>query len=261
MTDDTPLSFHDEQAESGPVTCSRCEQSLTEYWTLDGAVLCERCANELQAERTSGEGAAARVGKAFAFGIGGMLVGAGVWYAVAKLANLEVGLIAILLGWLVGKGVHLGSEKRGGLGYQVMAVLITYLGIGVAGVPFAIDGWNEAQQQMVDSLAAVDSASSPTIPMDSMTDAQLDAEIARLDSAIAAGKELESEATPGLLGVVVGLGALVILALMVPVLSIIGGQSIIGILIYGFALWEAWKFAAATDAALSGPHPVAGAPS
>jgi hypothetical protein len=260
MTDE-PLSFHDDQAGSGPVTCSRCETPLSEYWSIDGAVYCERCKDEVVAERTSPEGATARVGKAFAYGVGGMLVGAGVWYGVAKITNLEIGLNAILLGWLVGKGVHLGSEKRGGLGYQVMAVLITYLGIGVAGVPFAIEGWNEAQQQMVDSLAVVDSASAPTVPMDSMTDAQLDAEIARLDSAIAAGKELEDEATPGALGVVVGLGALVVLALMVPVLSIIGGQSIIGILIYGFALWEAWKFAAGTPVVPSGPHPVGGAPS
>jgi len=258
---DTPISFDDAHAPGATVACSRCQRTLTEYWTLDGAVLCERCANELKAERTSSEGAGARVGKALVFGVGGMLAGAAVWYAVARITNLEIGLIAILLGWLVGKGVYLGSGKRGGLGYQVMAIALTYLGIGVAGVPFALEGWNEVQQQMVDSLAVVDSAAPSTPPIDSMSDAQLDAEIARLDSALAAGKELESDAAPGLLGVVIGVGALVVLALMVPVLSIIGGGSIIGVLIYGFALWEAWKFAAATPPMVSGPHPVVGAPS
>jgi hypothetical protein len=256
---DQPISFDDAHAPATSVPCSRCERPLTEYWTLDGAVLCESCAGSLREERTSSDGAAGRVGKAFAFGLGGMLVGAGVWYGVAKTTGYEVGLIAILLGWLVGKGIYLGSGKRGGIGYQVMAVLITYLGIGVAGVPFAIEGWNEAQQQMVDSLAVADTAFST--PVAALPDSQLDAELARLDSAIAAGKELEAEPNTGFLGLVVGIGALVILALMVPVLAIIGGQSIIGVLIYGFALWEAWKFAARTAPVVSGPHPVGGAPS
>jgi hypothetical protein len=256
---DAPISFDDAHAPATSVPCSRCERPLTEYWTLDGAVLCESCAETLRQERTSSEGALRRVGKAFAFGVGGMLAGAAVWYAVARIANLEIGLIAILLGWLVGKGIYLGSGKRGGRGYQVMAVLLTYLGIGVAGVPFAIEGWNEAQRLAVDSLAVADTTSST--PVTQLPDSQLDAELIRLDSAIAAGKELDTEAVPGIFGALIGIGALVVLALMVPVLSIIGGQSIIGVLIYGFALWEAWKLAAATLPEISGPHPVGGAPS
>ena len=258
---DTPISFDDAPAPASNASCSRCGRSLTQYWALDGAVLCESCAEALKKERTSSDGAVGRVGKAFAFGVGGMLAGAAVWYAVARFAHIEAGPIAILLGWLVGKGIHLGSGKRGGLGYQVMAILLTYLGIGIAGVPFAIEGWNEAKQQMVDSLSVVDTTPRADPSAGLLSDSAQAAELSGLDSAIAAGKELESNATPGFMGLVVGIGALLVLALMVPVLSIIGGQSIIGVLIYCFALWQAWRAAAPTLPVVSGPHPVAGVPS
>lgn len=245
---DTPISFDDAPAPSSGASCARCHRSLDEYWTFDGAVLCRSCAEALREARHSGEGAAGRVGKAFAFGVGGMLAGAAVWYAVARYAHLEVGYIAILLGWLVGKGIYLGSGKRGGLGYQVMAIILTYLGIGVAGVPFAIQAFRESAPQVVEATPAGDSLS-------------VSDQLASLDSALAAGKELESDAHEGVMAIVAGLWGLLLLAFMVPVYAIMGGQSVIGILIYGFAIWQAWRVTSPTEPVLSGPHPVAGAPS
>jgi len=250
---DTPISFDDAPAPTSGASCSRCHRSLSSYWSLDGAVLCESCAQALREERTSGDGAVGRVGKAFGLGVGGMLVGAAVWYAVARATGWEIGYIAILLGWLVGKGIHRGSEKRGGLGYQVMAIVLTYLGIGIAKVPFEIQAQIEAGRQSFDSVAVAESAP--------RTESEARAQLAELDSSLAAGKELEDDAQGGILGLASAFGAVILLALMIPFHSIIGGQSVIGILIYGFAIWQAWKVAARTDPVLSGPHPVAGAPS
>jgi hypothetical protein len=253
---DQPLSFHDDQAQSGPVTCSRCETQLTEYWSVDGAVCCERCKEEILAERTSSDGAVGRVGKAFAFGLGGMIAGALVWYAVAKFADLQLGLIAILLGWLVGKGIHYGSEKRGGIGYQLMAIVITYLGIGAASVPFVLEGWDEIAAQMSDSLAA---DTTVAVPAAAMSDSAMAVELARLDSAIASGKQLEEEAVSPGAAVAVGLIALLMLTLTLPVLVVLNGGSLITGIIYAIALYEAWKFSAGTPLAVSGPHAVEGA--
>jgi hypothetical protein len=258
MTDDTPLSFHDDQAQTGPVTCSRCETQLSEYWSIDGAVFCERCKDELLAERTSPDGATARVGKAFAYGLGGMIVGALVWYAVAKFADLQLGLIAILLGWLVGKGIHYGSEKRGGLGYQVLAVLITYIGIGAASVPFVFEGMDQEIAAMTDSLAAADTVAVGEIPVDSLSDSAIAAQLAQLDSAIASGKEVDAEAVPQGAAIAIALIALLMLTVTLPVLVVTQGGSLITGIIYAIALWEAWKFAQGSPPAVSGPHSVGG---
>ncbi|NPC69887.1 hypothetical protein HPP05_09010 [Corallococcus exiguus] len=51
------------------------------------------------------------------------------------MTGQTLGLLLILAGWMVGTAVFKGSEERGGLGYQVLAVLLTYLALGAARVP------------------------------------------------------------------------------------------------------------------------------
>jgi len=242
MTDET-LSFHDEPAAAGPATCSRCHLPISQYWSIDGGVYCERCMHEVLAQRTSSEGAGTRVVKALTFGLGGMLAGAIVWYAVAKYADLQIGLIAILLGWLVGKGIQHGSGKRGGLGYQLLAVTITYLGIGLASVPFVLEG----------------AAEKPAVVADSLAGPATDAEFATLDSAIGAGQELEHDANGPAAAIALGLLALVALAFTLPVLVVFKGGSLITGIIYAIALYEAWKHSRGVAPAVSGPHQVGAA--
>ncbi len=255
---DAPISFDDAPASTGAVSCTRCHRSLTEYWAVDGAVLCEQCKDEVLAERSAPKGAVARVLKGALFGLGGMLVGAGVWYGVAKVADLQIGLIAILLGWLVGKGVFLGSGKRGGLGYQVMAIAITYFGIGVANVPFALEAYATPDAVAVagprDAPADSNATAAPSA-------AQTERELQELDSAIASGKTMDAEATSPGVALAKALLALIALTFALPVIIIANGGSIITLLIYGIALYEAWKFTRPTEPFVSGPHRVGGSPS
>lgn len=250
---DQGLSFHEGAAPSGHVNCSRCGTSVTEYWAVDGAVLCERCKGEVLLARESSDGRGGRIIKALALGTGGALAGAAVWYAVAKFAHLELALIAILLAWLVGKGVFLGSGKRGGRGYQVMAVALTWFGIGAAAAPFQFEGFAQQAAQVVDSMAMRDtSVTAPTAPM---SDSQVNAELAKLDSAIA--KPPSTPAAPsGVVVILLGLGALLLLIVSLPVLVIINSGSVILVIIYAVGLFEAWKLTRRVDPLVSGPHAV-----
>ena len=45
------------------------------------------------------------------------------------LTNIEFGLMAIGVGWLVGKAVMKGSNMRGGRRYQILALVLTYFAI------------------------------------------------------------------------------------------------------------------------------------
>lgn len=253
---DQEISFDDGHAAAGPATCSRCETSLTEYWGVDGNVLCERCKDEVLAERSAPEGATGRVFKALGLGFGGMLVGATVWYLVGKFTGYEVGLIAILLGFLVGKGIFIGSGKRGGIGYQIMALLITYFGIGAGMAPMAFEQLSQGVEQTTDSLRAMDQGAAA--PATQLSDSAIDAELARLDSSLATAKEADANALPTGAAVAIAVIALLALIFSLPVLSVMGG-SIIGILIYGFALFEAFRLTRKIEPVVTGPHPVGAA--
>jgi hypothetical protein len=84
---------------------------------------------------TTTEGKGGRFLRALAFGAIGAAVGAGIYYAILALTGYELGLVAIVVGWLVGRGVSLGANHRGGWLYQAMAVFLTYTAIVSTYVP------------------------------------------------------------------------------------------------------------------------------
>lgn len=130
-------------------TCAGCKRTLTdEYWTIGRAVVCASCRDSIMTAEAAGK--SQRFAQALLFGIGGMLAGAIVWYLVARLFNLQIGIIAILLGYLVGRAIHRGAGNRGGLQYQILALVLTYLGICLAYAPLLI----EANQVALGDLGA-----------------------------------------------------------------------------------------------------------
>jgi hypothetical protein len=139
MTDESGAELDFKKAEfenaGEGLQCSACATGITDrYFQANGQVLCPGCRESLNA-LSRPEGAAGRAVRAAAFGAIGGALGATVWYAVSALFHLEVGLIAILVGWLVGNGVAKGSGGRGGIGYQVMAAFIAYASIVTTYIP------------------------------------------------------------------------------------------------------------------------------
>ena len=73
-----------------------------------------------------------------AAGIGVGLAGTIVYWAILAATGYEFGLIAIVVGFAVGKAVHWGSRGRGGWAYQTLAIGLTYLAIVSAYVPMIV---------------------------------------------------------------------------------------------------------------------------
>src|SRR5262249_47812004 len=69
---------------------------------------------------TGGSGMA-RFIRATVFGTAAAVAGFGIYFGVMKLAKLEIGLISILVGLMVGAAVRSGSQNRGGWVYQLFA--------------------------------------------------------------------------------------------------------------------------------------------
>ena len=230
---------------AGPPACAACGKPIdNEYWSVGTAVICSACRANVALE----QGDAARLdrrgkrfSKALLYGVGGMIAGAAIWYGVAKFLNLEIGLIAILLGWLVGKGVMKGSDERGGRRYQVMAVLLTWFGIGLGYAPFVF----EDQPQQASASATINSDSTTT-------------------EAPASGEEADQSVNESTgtsdddIGVVRAVGTLLLMTASLPWYAVAAGfpGSLISILIYGFALLQAWRMTASREVLISGPFKV-----
>ena len=140
----TPLQFDRVVSRSAApgqdavATCKACGTAInTEYYQINGHVACASCrVRALNSAKTPGGITPLLV--ASLFGLGAGIVGAAIYYAVIALANLEIGIVAILIGYMVGYAVRRGAGGRGGRRFQTLAVALTYLSIALAYAPAAV---------------------------------------------------------------------------------------------------------------------------
>src|SRR6476659_6731970 len=102
------------QAHAG-VVCSACHQPIPrEYYSVNGHVMCEHCRNGIEDAVETPKGAGPLLIAAL-FGLGAGIAGASIYFAVIYFAHLEIGIVAILIGYMVGSAVRKGAAGRGGL--------------------------------------------------------------------------------------------------------------------------------------------------
>jgi hypothetical protein len=186
----------------------------------------------------------------FVAGIGGAVI----WYAVRRLTGYEVGLIAIVVGLMVGGAVRAGSRGRGGVGYQVLAVLLTYFSICANYMPdifFALQ--DQFRQEQFADAGTTQPAGATTAPASAPT--RSDDVEAAMPVAGAAAADEELSAGQKALGLTVVLVFMFAISLAAPFLG--GAGNIIGLLIIAFALWEAWKINKRREVNLTGPYQLA----
>jgi hypothetical protein len=224
--------------EGGAPVCAACQRPIVgEYWEINGQITCTPCRQAIGELLTGGSGLR-RFLRAGAFGFVAAAIGTGIYYAILKLANLELSLISILVGYMVGKAVRAGSDHRGGWFYQLLAVFLTYASIVSCYIPFIIEGIKEGPPP------AATSAEQPT------------EQGAASQAKEQPGPDLD-EATPGQ---IVGYGLLAylfvfVLACVAPFMA--GAENLLGLVIIFFGLWQAWSLNRRPVLHVSGPHPLA----
>lgn len=138
-----------------PVTCASCGAAIrSTYYQVGPAITCEQCRWRVESDATAGS-SAGRFLKASILGVVAAAVGAGLYYAVRALTGYEFGLIAIVVGFLVGGAVRMGSAQRGGVPYQLLAMFLTYASIVSTYIPDIVKGFREQ--------AAVEQATGPVV--------------------------------------------------------------------------------------------------
>src|SRR5262245_14470571 len=148
------------------VKCSSCNTSIsTTYYNVGNYPFCAQCKGALEAtlQPDKSWGVLAR---ALLFGLGAAIAGAAIYYGVIAITNFEIGIVAILIGYMVGWAVLKGASGRGARRFQVMAVFLTYFSVGLAYFPLAIKAVAEKDESSVvqtdSTKASAEKASTPT---------------------------------------------------------------------------------------------------
>ena len=219
------------------VTCGSCKKTIrTRYFSIRETPLCEACKAGFEAAQDASR-SWRTFGRAVLFGVGAAITGAVLYYAVIAITKLEIGLVAIAIGYMVGYAVRRGSRGWGGLRYQVLALALTYYSVGLAYFPFVIHGARQG------SKAAASAPARAGAPAESETSAS---GTAPPRQALAPGAWL------------MAIGFVLIFCVALPVLTVISSLpgGLISAAIIGFGMRQAWRMTAAPVIDVMGPYQV-----
>jgi len=173
-----------------------------------------------------------RFARALGLGFGAAVVGAGIYFGIAALTGYEFGLVAIVVGVLVGGAVRKGSNGRGGRRYQLLAMFLTYTAVVVTDSSLiARELKKEWRAQAASQVSAADGVNA------------------------SAGVAQDTSPRPVPLAFALGLALIIALAYAAPIM--IGITSPLHLLIAGFALYEAWKLNRGLALQVTGPYQAA----
>ena len=259
---DRPLQFDAAEplAPAEPLACTSCAAPIRAvYHEANGAVICSACRGALE-RRLGGGSSVGRFARALALGGGAACVGAALYFAIALFFGIELGLIAIVVGWLVGRAVLRGSRGRGGWRYQTLAVVLTYSAIVVTYIPQAFD---RASGGLLSATAADTAAAAPEHAPRVRAPALAIADVAdTAPESPASGLAAPEDAATGGAGhpalvIAAGLAVLVALAWAEPFR--LGAENLMGLVIIAIGLYQAWHQTQPALASITGPYAI-GAP-
>jgi hypothetical protein len=242
------------------VVCSTCQTSIrTAYFDVDGAPTCGRCKVAVEMREAAGRGWGSFF-KSGALGLLAAIAGAILYYAVIAITELEIGLVAIVIGFMVGWAVRRGARGNGGRRFQVLALVLTYFSVGLAYAPLAVKTFYEGikERTSADSTAtgqSTDSLATDTRLLEDTVTTTIDA----TSSAVAS--DTVTSTSGGKIGfgfLLVGIGGILLFVFALPVIVIFGSLpgGLISALIIGFGMHQAWRMTGARKSEITGPFKV-----
>ncbi len=220
-------------AADSATRCVACQQPIAgKYYHAQGQTVCEFCAHRIE----SGQQAppAISLPRAALYGACGALAGCLLYAAVAIITGWEIGLVAIVVGVLVGKAVRKGSHDLGGRPQQILAVLLTYFAITTSYIPVFIYGRAKASGPAEQTSSEQQGQAAPG--------GRVPADAGNQQAPMSLGKALF---------------VLLLLAAAAPFLSLGSGVSaFISLFIIFIGLQQAWKLTGRAEILIMGPYDV-----
>lgn len=228
------------------VVCDSCEVAIDySYYETSGKVICEACRKALERSLYSGS-KLFRALRALIFGIPAAAVGAGIYYGIMAATGYEFALVSIIIGLMVGGAVRVGSNRRGGWFYQMMAMGLTYVAIVATYVPFIIEGV-EAEVAQEDQIVETQTT---TVSHPVGSDTPLTAAANAAPSAVGVAKT----APVSFFSLV--FGSMIVAGFVLAAPFIAGFENIMGLIIIGIGLYEAWRVNRRVPVVFTGPYNV-----
>lgn len=133
--------------------CGFCKSPLqgSFYRTLN-RFACAKCAGQVNAALEKNVAAPGALLKAAAGGAIVAALCAAAWAAIVQITHMEIGIVASFIGVGVAKAVYHASGKRRGTPYQIIAALLSVLGI--LGGKLLLTGWQVADILSQKNIAA-----------------------------------------------------------------------------------------------------------
>jgi hypothetical protein len=243
------------------VSCAKCNRAITTYYyTVDDASICSLCKRTLEMEQARRKTGMMR---AALYGMGAAIAGAAIYYGVIAITNLEIGIVALLIGYMVGYAVRSGAG-RGGRGFQLLAAGLTYVSVGMAYSPLALGpilNGRAASLLSKQTSPAKSARVTPPAAADQITDSASAANPqASPPTTIARTRTPLRPRRMTLRKFVLGLGALALFVTVLPIFAVLGSMpsGLISALIIGIGMRRAWKMTAETGSEMPGATIIAG---
>jgi len=256
--DDTSLQFEQaeyDEPEAARLSCGSCQTELYDtYFEVNGQPTCERCRWAVEESLSTGSGTG-RFAQSLLAGSAAGAVGAALFYGVAALTGYSFGLIAIVVGLLVGFAVRWGCNGRGGWFYQGLAMLLTYVAIVSTYIPGIIealrDEYRTQEEVAAETVGQVEEVAADLSP-GAAPQEKLPPDDTAEPASVSNDEISEEEITIGLR--LFAYAAVLLLAMAAPILMAF--ESPIGLVIIGIGLYEAWKINKKLVLEVTGPFQV-----
>ncbi len=214
---------------SATVRCVACKRPVgAAYYTSGTKTVCPPCRSAFETAMAKGS-RAGRFVKASLCGALAAILGAGIYYAIAAATGYELGLIAILVGFLVGKSVRWGTGGGGGRGYQLLAAFLTYCAVDAT---YFLPLFQEAMKQAQHSSQTTSGAGGAAQPDPKE-------------------KAHEKPSAPR-----VALATVELIGLLLALPFLLGFQNAMGWIIIGIAVYQAWVINRPLQISFAGPFRV-----
>lgn len=232
MTNGPDLQFDRAEFDQPATTCVLCSEPLRDrYFEVNGQITCPGCCERLRGPAEHGT-RTSRVVRAVGAGVGAAILGSLLYWVILAVSGYEFGLIAVIVGIGVGKAVAWGSRGKGGWRYQALAMVLTYLAMVTAYAPMV---FAELAKTASETPAGAGTSSQPSAETPPATSEVTDEPVT-------------------VFGAVVAFAVLLAFLCTLPFLA--GIENILGILILGFGLFEAWKLNRRVQVVVTGPHEI-----
>src|SRR5438445_10785128 len=117
---------------------------------------CEKCTRQLQAQATTDTHATYVRG--ILFGVGGAIAGLILYSAFSIITEVQLGFVALAVGWLIATAIKKGSNGVGGRRYQITAVALTYATVSLSAITIGISYLMKEKEPAVASSANASSS-------------------------------------------------------------------------------------------------------